>query len=334
MAVTSTAKPSDEDFARAARAALPQWRIDVDDIKLVGFVENVVYRVRAGDGNAYVLRLHRPGYHTRAELESEQTWTEALNVAGIAAPQPLRTLDGARYVVVDVANGTPRHAGVSRWQPGQPMGDVMERSAEPDDIARQFERLGTLAAHVHNQAASWTPPASFERHALDAAGLVGETPWWGRFWESPAIAGTARTQLITLRAAAQEYLEALPCQPATYSLIHADLHPGNILVRDDDLSIIDFDDAGFGWHSYELAVALYRYESDQDFGRYRDALLRGYQKERAIPADILEQILMFMMVRAMQTIGWLNDRPELNADHRVPMLVDKALRLARQLLLH
>ena len=40
------------------------------------------------------------------------------------------------------------------------------------------------------------------------------------------------------------------------STIHADLHAGNILVRDGGVTVIDVDDAGFGWHVYELAVAL------------------------------------------------------------------------------
>jgi len=43
-----------------------------------------VFRVDSEDGRAYALRVHRPGYHTLAELESEPHWTAALNEAGHA----------------------------------------------------------------------------------------------------------------------------------------------------------------------------------------------------------------------------------------------------------
>ena len=44
--------------------------------------------------------------------------------------------------------------------------------------------------------------------------------------------------------------------PSGYSVIHADMHPGNIVVDGDRLTVIDFDDAGFGWHQYDIATAL------------------------------------------------------------------------------
>ena len=44
-------------------------------------------------------------------------------------------------------------------------------------------------------------------------------------------------------------------QPAVYSMIHADMHPGNVLVDGDRLTVIDFDDAAWGWHAYDIAVA-------------------------------------------------------------------------------
>ena len=30
-------------------------------------------------------------------------------------------------------------------------------------------------------------------------------------------------------------------------MIHADMHSQNVLIQEDKLSVIDFDDAGFGW---------------------------------------------------------------------------------------
>ena len=38
-------------------------------------------------------------------------------------------------------------------------------------------------ARIHNVTTSWKPPSTFERHALDADGLMGDAPFWGPFWE-------------------------------------------------------------------------------------------------------------------------------------------------------
>ena len=62
--------------------------------------------------------------------------------------------------------------------------------------------------------------------------------------------------LLATRAQIRRALDRYGRDPATFSLIHADLHHANLLVNDRDLSIIDFDDAGFGWHQYDIAVAL------------------------------------------------------------------------------
>ena len=58
-------------------------------------------------------------------------------------------------------------------------------------------------------------------------------------------------------------------------MIHADLHPGNVVISGDRLHVIDFDDAGFGWHAYDLAVALKDYQNDPQFDAYQTALIQG-----------------------------------------------------------
>ena len=102
-------------FTPAAREALAAFPIDPVDLELIALSENVTFRVRhRADGARYVLRLHRPGYHTQAELNSEPLWTRALNEAGIGAPIPLATRDGGHYVPVTVtARNEQRLAGMA-----------------------------------------------------------------------------------------------------------------------------------------------------------------------------------------------------------------------------
>eukprot|EP01036_Dinobryon_divergens_P046959 gene46959-62867_t len=68
-----------DQFTPAAQAALEAFPIDPEGLELVAISENATFRVRnRTDGLDYVLRLHRPGYHTLEALNSEPLWTRAL----------------------------------------------------------------------------------------------------------------------------------------------------------------------------------------------------------------------------------------------------------------
>ncbi len=77
----------------------------------------------------------------------------------------------------------------------------------------------------------------------------------------------------------------MACAADRYGLIHADLVPENLLVDGDRVRVIDFDDAGFGWHLFELATSLYFISGDEGYPTARAALIRGYRSERALPDE-------------------------------------------------
>ena len=303
-----------EAYAPAARDALRAFPIDATGLELVSVSENVTFRVHdATDGAAYVLRLHRPGYHSLDELVSERTWIRALAEAGIAVPPPLNACDGRDYVGVSVAaTGESRYAGVSRWTEGRVLAEVLRQSESVGEVERYFEQLGVIAAAMHDQASGWKTPTSFRRHALDTDGLMGEAPFWGRFWEHPGLPHAERSLLLETRASIRGALARFGRDARTFSVIHADLHPGNLLVNGDRLTVIDFDDSGFGWHQYDAAVALFHSQTRGEFATIERAFVRGYRSTRDISNEALALIPMFLLIRGMAVIGWINQRPELD----------------------
>lgn len=298
------------EFHRAATAAWREWDASPARMELVAHQENVVFRVDSTSGGTFVLRLHRPGYHDLAELVSEQQWTAALNAAGIGGPVPVRALDGRRYVEVRVGTKESRLAGVSEWVEGEVLSDLVD-AASGERLARYFNDLGRIAAQIHNQAVGWELPPNFKRHSFDVDGFLGEAPFWGRFWEASGLEESDRRLTSQAREHLRELLTDYSQDPRNYSLIHGDLHPGNILKTANGLQVIDFDDAGFGWHLYELAVALFHYQSNPHFGMIRDALVAGYRSRRPLSDEALELLPAFLLMRALATLGWIDARPEL-----------------------
>ena len=299
-----------QEFLPAAREALGHFPLRVDRLEPAALSENATFRVLAA-GDEFALRLHRPGYNTLAELESERCWGEALHTAGLRIQKPLRARSGEHFVAVNVRGRTQRRfAGMTRWIPGVPLSTHLDADTAGERRRGIFRRIGRLAARIHNQSASWRPPRDFCRPRLDTDGLLGEQPRWGRFWEHPALSAQERELLLQARQLCRARLAAYGSHGANFSLIHADLHPDNIIVDDDDLGLIDFDDAAFGWHGYELASALVEYWGAGDFGALRSALLAGYRELRHLPRSAEAMLPTFLLIRGMAIMGWFHQRPE------------------------
>lgn len=301
------------DIYRApALAALAQFGVAIDDLTLVSVSENVTFRAFAtGSTDSYVLRLHRPGYHNLEELDSEREWLQALAEWGVAVPQPLPSPDGRHYVPVPVpATNETRYAGLSNWIEGDIVAELGEGVDGAAQVAPYFTDLGQLMAGMHNQASAWTPPPTFRRHRLDAEGLLGEAPFWGPFWDNPSLTGPERQLLLATRDRLRIFLESYGQNPKTFSMIHADLHLANLLVGEGRLTAIDFDDAGFGWHQYDIAVALFHSRHTDEFEVAQQSFLGAYRAVRPITDDDLALVPMFELIRGMALIGWKAQRPE------------------------
>jgi Ser/Thr protein kinase RdoA (MazF antagonist) len=320
-----TAAP-EQVYAPAARQALTAFGVVPADLRFVHLSENVTFKATdAHDGSPLVLRLHRPWYHTIDELRSERLWTRALIRAGVAAPEPLLTLDGDDFAEVEVpATGERRWSGLARWVDGEMLADVVARETDLAAKLRHFDRLGAIIARMHDQATGWTLPAGFRRHAVDADGLMGPQPFWGPFWDHAMLSPAERSLLLDTRDTLHGALMRYGRQARTFSLIHADLHPWNVVVDDARAAVIDFDDTGFGWHLYDLAVALVSYQDHPEFAAFRDACIAGYRSVRAIADQDLALLPMFLLIRDMAQIGWYHQRPELPGSPKLRRLKDRA----------
>ncbi len=303
----------------AARRAIESWQIDVAALDLVSVSENIVFKVVSDGGENYVMRLHRPDYHTLDELQAEHTWLEELRKAGLHVPVPVRTRGGEGYGSAQYRDEI-RNVGLYKWVDGDLLGSYLTEHAEPSVVEDWFRKLGALAAEMHVVAERFKPPAGFHRHALDAEGTMGEEPFWPRYWDHPKMPIEDGLSLNALRQRIHHQLLALPKDPQIYGMIHADLHSQNVVASGDNLHVIDFDDAGFGWYQFDLAVALPAYGS-ADYDMRSNALRAGYLEARPVAEDFFDLVPLFGLVRSMTIIGWaLSRHPNLTIDHLRPEL--------------
>ncbi|WP_322866734.1 phosphotransferase [Aquicoccus sp. G2-2] len=307
-------------MAELAREAARLWGLGDAPIELAAQRENMVYRVVASEGD-FALRFHRPGYRSEAELRSELEWTAMLAQGGLSVPAPKRSQSGrlierAGECLVDLLT----------WLPGEGLGKAGEMRGVADR-AGFCRQLGAAMARLHDLSDGWALPEEFTRPAWDRAGLLGEAPLWGRFWEHPHLSADDTALFLAARAAADAALARLEGH-ADYGLIHADLLSENMLWDGARLSFIDFDDGGFGFRDFELATFLLRYEEVPDYETLRAALCEGYGARRVVEPGALD---LFMLLRALTYPGWIAERlDEPGAEERSRRAVSVARRVARR----
>lgn len=318
-----------------AKVALSHWGLAGQTPELLKLRENAVFRVRLGNGAPAALRLHRPGYHDDRALASELQWMAALKAGGLHVPAPVPTLDGRNLVTLPATPAfASQHAHIVSWMHGEELGrSGTPLHQPPARLTEIFGQLGQAMAELHNISDRWTPPASFVRPAWDFDGLLGENPFWGRFWDCPGLAPEAARQLAALRPLLAERLRAADRLGLDYGLIHADLVRENVLVGADHVELIDFDDAGYGWRMFDIATTLLRNRREAHFELIQAALVAGYRRRRSLSDASLEALPLFLLLRSLTYIGWIGSRPATSdAQERQARYLTEALELADELL--
>ena len=111
----------DDRLEAFARAALTQYGIGPDaTLSLLNISENATYQVDdPASGKRTVLRIHRPGYHSRAAIESELTWLNTLRDSQVVrTPAVLPATSGDGVVLAAIAGEETRQAVMFDWCPG------------------------------------------------------------------------------------------------------------------------------------------------------------------------------------------------------------------------
>lgn len=272
---------------KPAESAARAWGGRV--LRLLRDRENHVFEMALPSGARAALRLHRAGYQSPEAIRSELWWCTELAAAGLPVPAPLPALDGR--LLLPLADG--RHASAIAWMEGEALGEAALPFARPvAEVLDLYHALGALLARVHQATDALALPQDFTRPRWDLAGLVGEDPLWGRFWDHPAASPEQRAVLIRARDALRERLAG------DQGLIHADVLRENVLVKGRSVSMIDFDDAGFGFRLYDLGTALVQTWAHPEQPQLREALMAGYG------TTDYAMVEAFTLARSLASVGW------------------------------
>lgn len=286
------------------RGALPAWGLDeTTDLRLLTISENATFRACTASGEERIFRVHRPDYHTRAEIASELAWISALKADGaVVTPAPIPLVDGSLIADVD-DGGHLRHVVSFEFVAG--------REPSPDDaLAPWFRELGRVHARLHGHAERWTRPHDFVRKVWNFQTMVGDRPLWGDWRAGIGLDAPGRALLDRTIAVLDDRLRAYGEGRDRFGLVHADLRLANLLVDGDRLSLIDFDDCGFSWFLYDFAAAISFIEHEPQVPELLASWLEGYRETRPLSGEDEAMMPIFVMLRRILLTAWIASHAE------------------------
>lgn len=283
-------------LADHARLLLPLWNIESSAaVELLNVSENTTF----GIGSDFVLRIHRSGYSSLQEIESELAWLGAVRRdVGIVTPEVVLSRDSKRVVSSRVeALKSDRFAVMFRRLPG----------AEPreDRLAELFEPLGEITARLHLHSQTWQRPVEFTRRTWDVEHSIGTLGHWGQWQQGLGVGRAERVVLARCAKEVTQRLRILGTGPTRFGLVHADLRLANLLVDvSGQISVIDFDDSGFSWFGYDLGASLSFIEDHPDRDTLIESWCEGYRSVTRLEPEIAAELPTFVMLRRLVLTAW------------------------------
>jgi Ser/Thr protein kinase RdoA (MazF antagonist) len=279
---------------------------------------NLVYEYLR-DGIPMILRIsyQKPVSQIKAELHFVTYLAD--NGVRVSRPVPSQQgnlieamrAEGVDFVIVSFVKGK-----------GMRVPDNGYRYRDDAPIEEYFYNWGQVLGQMHALAKTYRPISDTvrrpERFELARYSQIDDLV--------PARFPIVRERFHDLIA----QVRALPKDPESYGLIHGDFNDGNFTVdySNGDITVFDFDDAGYFWFVYELACAW-----ESGIGRtmfnpsvkgrqtfmdaYFSKVLEGYRQWNTLSDEWLARIPLFLKwVEMEEVLHFIPRVDELDAELR------------------
>jgi len=252
--------------------------------------ENRVYQIGIEGDRPVVAKFYRPGRWSNDCIREEHAFSIDLAAQEIPVVRPL-----------DIDGDTLKHAGPYRLAVFPCRG-----GRAPDlDNYELLTQLGRLIGRIHlegeTSAFKYRPRIDIESYGNQSIDFLLENEFIPDAncdaYESTAELVLAGVEACFTRAGRTREIR-----------LHGDFHPGNVLVNQDQLHIVDLDDCRTGPAIQDIWMFLSGNREEQT--PQLDALLEGYQSFRRFDARELHLVEALRSLRIMHYAAWLARRWE------------------------
>ena len=270
---------------------LAQYGIEAKAIENVNHSFNSSFKITTDKGAELALRINLASSKSSNEVLAEMQWLEQLSEDGsVLAPVPLRTtnnelLISTRFEPLD----TETTAVLCKWIPGEEVGD------EPTNeqlfaLGQNMARLQIFAKKLQFEAPAFLPTINRTLMNTEDNLRPSQPKQINDKLYGDILKGLELSDEVYARLSKDQ--ELLP--------IHADLHNGNAIQTEDQLAIIDFDDAGMGLPVQDLVISNYYIREDTEREKHLKA---GYASLLELPKISDEDYEILLMGRLIGLVS-------------------------------
>jgi len=291
---------------------LGEYEMDIASIESINHEYNSTYKVVNSDGEAFALRINVNSDRTYRNTLAEIDFVNYLRLnAEINVPTPIESRAGEIVLVrFNEVTNKEMTSVLYSWLDGEEIGH--------DASDENLFALGAIMAKAHIATANFSLPKGSELP-------IFTKPIWGseNLLLSPSnpIADHVRTLYIRMLELIEGEVQRLFSQ-GTPQVIHADLHGGNVMECDGELSIFDFDDSGIGFPIQDLATSIYYLDSKSGI----TSLKRGYESVAPLPLHDDRLLEILLLQRRLTLMNYLYGTTTPEHREMVPSYQDETIR--------
>lgn len=274
---------------------------DFSSITFFAKETSTIYKVVDSASKEYALKIYDDASSNIADNEIEQLILEKIKTKGsILIAETIPNKAGETFTLLpDKATKTLHRIVLSKWIKGV---DFKKQESKVN-----FIQLGKVLAELHTITKDFSLPKKLD------------TKKWNQvfyFRAEKAVYHSSKYQQLVSSEFKELMDIAIPLLnqrlqdnyvPETAQLLHGDINPWNVKVVNEQLALLDFEDATLGHPIHEIAILLFYYKDHPDFTyqQVKSWVLEGYRSIKFLNSAAENTIQLLMMARNVNFLNYV-----------------------------
>lgn len=314
---TLTAMGKKKRLRKVAELALEHYDLELKKLEYLIEETNVFFKVYDTNNQIYALKIFQEESSTMEDNLVELFFIETIQKGtDIVIPEVVYTKIGEGIVTID-SKYTPivKRVALYGWIEGMDL--------DGSETYEWFYRLGILTAKLHQATDKLHIPKELSPKSWNEVfyynGEVG-------VYKEERYQNILSDEYHRVMDFIIPYLnEKLPryYKQSEPQLIHADLNPWNIKIYEDELRLLDFEEAMLGYPIHDFAIMLfyYRYNPNFNYDDVKKIYFEGYTSIRFLPVFDDYDLELLMTARRVNFLNYVlqvQENPSVYIERNIP----------------